>query len=101
MGMPDFNTPIDPTSKAWCGDCDFKAWGVWSHKKAHEHFLEYQATGADHIVYVKEPDTPEQIAEREAKIAQLEAEEAEALEQRGELPVSALQEAIDEARRRR
>lgn len=61
MGMPKFDREIHPRSKAWCAEvgCGWKAYGIWAHKKAHEHFLEH-VEGEEHIVYVKEPEGLEQ-----------------------------------------
>lgn len=102
MSALDLTQPIDPKSKAWCGDCDFKAYGIWAHRTADAHFQKHLPESmGEHIVYVKTPDTPEEVAEREAKIAQLEAEEAEALEKRDGTMIDltgALGEVVERAR---
>lgn len=57
MPMPKLDKPIHPRSKAWCHDCSWTAYGIWAHKKASEHFEEFQSEEkGEHIVYVTEPD---------------------------------------------
>ncbi|AWN07689.1 hypothetical protein HOT31_gp018 [Microbacterium phage Hendrix] len=87
MTSPDISQPIDPKSTAWCGDCGFKAWGIWAHKKAGEHFAQFEHLGPQegHIVYVNTPNTEEDDRKRDAAIAraeQVDRETEEALERK-------------------
>lgn len=104
MSRPDLDQPIDPKSTAWCGDCGFKAWGTWAHRKANDHFAQFEHLGPQegHIVYVNTPNTPEEDAKAAAAIAQatrIDQETEDALKRKQERTSNATNESRrDDAR---
>lgn len=68
-GKFDYDKPVPATSRAWCSDCSFKAWGIWAAKKAKEHHEAEQ-----HLVHFITPDTEEEKAARRAEMDRIDAE---------------------------
>lgn len=84
----DYDRSVPATSRAWCSDCDFTAWGIWAAKKAKAHHRAEM-----HLVHFITPDTEEEKAARRAELDRIDAELESAQEQKSKLmKVRALRE---------